>query len=223
MQIYGICPADAVRGTALYDRLYAAATPDRRARADRCRRPEDAARCLLGGALLRYALMAAGYPAAVVDDPPSARGDDGKPCVLGLPDFHFNLSHGGAWVVLAWDHTPVGVDIEPVAATRDVRAMAARYFSPEESAHVTEAAAEADARERFYALWVAKESYLKYTGAGLTRGMATPSVLKDGAIAEGVYLTRARWPDGHWLAVCGREPAGEVQRLSLADLLDPRK
>lgn len=219
MHIYGVCLADGDERVALYDRLYAVSSPDRRARADRLAGSAEARRCLLAGAMLRYALTDAGYEFPLAADPPLAVGEDGKPQVVGCPDFHYNLSHGGAWVVVAWDNAPVGVDIEPISGARDVRALASRFFSTDEETYVSAPLDAAEAQERFYALWTAKESYLKYTGAGLAHGMATPPLLKDGLITEGVYLTRTRLPDGHWLAVCGASPAGEMQCLSLRDIL----
>lgn len=218
MQLYGICRRDIGDGPTVYAHLYASASPARRARAERCRHPEDAWRCLLAEALLRRGLADAGCPAAADGEVTVATGAYGKPHIVGCPDFHYNLSHGGDWVVLAWDGSPVGVDVEPVDGTRNVRALAARYFSADEQAYMEVAASAVDAAERFYALWTAKEAYLKYVGTGLGQGMTTPPVVTDGCIGDGVYLSRRRLPDGHWLAVCGAQPLRHTVWLTAEDL-----
>ncbi len=219
MQLYGVRRPEGAGDDGLYDRLRAVATPDRRARADRLRRPHDAWHCLLAGALLHHALVTAGIAPALALDPPLAVGTYGKPYVIGCPDFHFNLSHGGDWAVLAWDTAPVGVDIESIRGTRDVRALAARYFTADEQEYVAMASTDAAMAERFYALWTAKEAYLKYTGKGLSRGTATPSLLTDGPVADGVYLTRRRMTDGHLWAVCGRSTVEDLRILTPEALL----
>ncbi len=207
MKVYGFCLSEIGSDEATVARLYAAATPARRARADSYRQSRDALRCLLGEALLRHALRAAGYDERVAAHPLVATGAHGKPHVVGCPSFNYNISHGGDWVVLAWDHRPVGIDVEPLDEARDVRSLAARFFTPDEQAHIAAAPTHTAACNRFYALWTAKESYLKYTGDGLSHGLAhLPPLPSDGRMATAsntIYLARVTLPDRHCLAVCG--------------------
>lgn len=186
-----------------YRRLYEKATPERRARADRYIRREDALRCVAADALLRYALGGVGYTAE--------KREGGKPWLPEHPDFHFNLSHAGRWVVLACGDSEVGVDVEELRPGTDTEAIARRFFTPEEQRYVLEAA---DPLKRFFEVWTAKESYLKYLGTGLRGGLGSFSVLSE----LPVRLHRRILNDGSPLCLCTTETdysfeLPDVQRL----------
>ena len=141
-----------------YDRLYAAASPARQARAAAFRRREDALCCLAAEALLHLAMKRSG----ISPDAPIARTPEGKPYLPDHPDFHFSISHSGTWAVLAWGDAPVGVDVEKLDLTRPVEALARRYFAPDEQQRILR-----EGPEAFYRVWTAKESYVKKLGSGL--------------------------------------------------------
>jgi hypothetical protein len=113
----------------VYERLLAAASATRRERAAGYRRREDAVRCVVAEALLRYACGGA-LPAVQADSM-------GKPRFPDRPELCFNLSHGGRWVVLAWSGTEVGIDVEPIRMDENRQALCRRFFSPEEEAFYT--------------------------------------------------------------------------------------
>lgn len=196
----------------VYDRLYAIASQERRDKARRYHLAEDGLRCLLAGALLGYAWRKA---KGAIPMPPIEVNAYGKPLVMGAEDFCYNVSHGGNWVVLAWDTQPVGVDVEYVHPTRDVAALAQKYFSAEERAWAGETP------DGFYRLWTAKESYLKYRGTGFACGADTPDFTRDGKIPTqegGVIMRRTALAGNHWLAVCGRSSTWDVTWLSFEEL-----
>jgi 4'-phosphopantetheinyl transferase len=85
-----------------------------------------------------------------------------KPYVADQP-WHFNLSHSGAYLLLALALVPVGVDIEQVRPERVRPALLQRVASSPERAWVG-----TDAR-RFFQLWCAKEAVLKALGLGLAQ------------------------------------------------------
>lgn len=87
-------------------------------------------------------------------------GLNGKPFLENNPRFRFNLSHSGEYVALAYGHINVGVDIEQIRT--DNQKIAGRCFTENEQKYV-----DGD-DERFTELWTMKESYLKYTGDGIT-------------------------------------------------------
>lgn len=150
-----------------YEALYENATDDRKSRADRYLRREDALRCLVSGALLRDALGCTDYKVA--------QSPWGKPCIPARPGFHFNLSHSGRWVVLAWADEEIGVDVEEIPRDAEKAALARRYFTADEQSFVF-ASADGIAR-RFTEIWTKKESYLKYLGTGLSKSLKSFSVL----------------------------------------------
>jgi 4'-phosphopantetheinyl transferase len=81
----------------------------------------------------------------------------------------FNLSHSGGYCALAiGNYTRLGVDIEQVRVT--VGDIAKNVFSPREAARYA-TFPPADQMRVFFRAWVAKEAYLKATGAGLAGGL----------------------------------------------------
>lgn len=88
----------------------------------------------------------------------------GKPYLLGYPNFHFNISHSGEYVICAIDHNPVGIDIEE-KRNIDLK-IAYHFFTNNEIRYIDELSIKR--LERFYSIWTAKESYLKFIGKGLS-------------------------------------------------------
>ena len=104
-------------------------------------------------------------------DPENLRRDPGgKPYWEGC---HFNLSHSGPWVALAVGEERVGVDVECFRESRNVEALAKRYFTPEEQAFV------GSSQGRFLEIWTAKEARLKWEGTGLRTKLDGFSVRED--------------------------------------------
>ena len=136
-----------------YKKLYNAASPERKAKADTMLFAEDKHRCIAAEALLRHALKEQDIcNFQVLTD------KNGKPYLQGLP-VHFSLSHSGEFVLCAISEAAVGCDIQQIKST-DLR-LARRYFTPEEI-RLTESAP-----ALFYRLWVLKESFGKAQGSGL--------------------------------------------------------
>lgn len=83
------------------------------------------------------------------------KGMHGKPYVAELPDFHFNLSHSGNYVVCGIADTEIGVDIQRVRETvKDTLIRRVRQ-DKEQGA--------------FFDIWAAKEAYCKCSGEGLLK------------------------------------------------------
>ncbi len=155
-----------------------------------------------------------------------ARGPRGKPFLPSHPSYHFNASHSGNWILAATSDRPVGVDIEEIRPT-DL-AIANSYFSQAE-AEALNALPEPQRLGFFFSLWVLKESYLKATGEGLFRGLASFSV----SLAEGgaslqvppgkptMHLKEYTVAPGYRAGACGhyREFPKEARRLSGGEVL----
>lgn len=157
-----VCDTSGITGEQLAA-LLALASEQRRKRAEGYPKREDADRCLVAEALLRYA-----FPDR---DPGNLqREPGGKPFWEGA---HFNLSHSGPWVVLAVGEAPVGVDVECFREDRNLEALARRCFTESEQAFV------GSSQERFLRVWTAKEAQLKQDGTGLRIPLNSFSVLED--------------------------------------------
>lgn len=99
---------------------------------------------------------------------------DGKPVFLERQDVHFNLSHSGDYVALAFGDAPLGVDIERVR--RANLTLAKRFFAGEEYADLT-GRPEEERADLFCRMWTGKEAVAKASGKGLAIPLDSFSVL----------------------------------------------
>ena len=150
-----------------YARLYQQASSYRRQKADRYLRREDKLRCIAADALLRYALGGGDFT--------EVREGCGKPYLQNRPDFHYNLSHSGPWVVLAFGAEEVGIDVEETKMDAGKEKLARRYFTQAEQDYIFHREEGRDIR--FFEIWTAKESYVKYLGTGLQKSLSSFDVI----------------------------------------------
>lgn len=183
--------------------LYARASQARRAKADAFRRREDQLRCLVGEALLRYALGTDGFTLL--------QGEFGKPYVKERPEVHFNISHSGPWVVLAYGDREVGIDIEQIHMDAGKEKLARRFFTETEQAWIFQN--QADWGPRFFQIWTAKESYLKYLGTGLCKSLQSFDVL---SMNFPHFFTQTL--EDCCLTLCTEDAGFELELLSLEQL-----
>ena len=132
--------------------------------------------------------------AIVIEDDDIGKGPMGKPYLLQYPHIHFNISHSGDYVACAVGKEPLGLDIQ-IHLDRDCRRTARRIMNPAEwSAYE----ASGFQNEYFYQCWTRKESYLKYTGEGITRDLR---LLEEPETAHVQYLPLNLWP-GYSACLC---------------------
>ena len=182
---------------ALYQELYHRAAPDRKCRAARYLRREDGLRCLAAGELLRDAVKRALGIAEfeVVKEP------GGKPRIAGQNRFHYNLSHSGNRVVIAWSDRAVGVDVQQMHMTPGREDLAMRFFTEQEQTYIFDSP---DHRaERFFRVWTCKESYLKYLGTGLRKSLDSFSIFSPevSQMLKSWYLE-----DDYCVSLCTTDP-----------------
>lgn len=136
-----------------------------------------------------------------------SKGLHGKPA-LDLPGMpHFNLSHSGSVTALALGMVEVGVDVEQPRRTRDVMALAERYFARAET-NALARLAKSDQEAAFYSLWTCKEAVLKALGRGIAFGLDRLEFELDPRDGRPVALTRIADEAGaaaEW-QVCRFEP-----------------
>lgn len=192
-----------------YRSLYQQASEDRRKRADRYLREQDAYRCIAADGLLRYAMR----QALGTDRLEVLRTSKGKPYLPDQHCFHFNLSHSGRWVVIAWGEEPVGIDVEMMEFDRGKEQLACRFFHPDEQDYVF--AAQGQERvKRFYEIWTKKESYLKYLGSGIDCALNSFSVLH-----QTVSCFESRVLEDAVLTVCAKIPQCQFMWVTVDQLL----
>ncbi len=119
----------------------------------------------------------------------------------------YSLAHSKERVLCAIGNAPVGCDIEKIRPIP----RADRAFSPAEQRFIG-----SDPR-KFFAVWCAKEAFLKMTGEGLSRLSRTEisggAVFRDG-IRQKAFLT-VREINGYVLAVCGEKWDGILLKKPL--------
>ncbi len=104
----------------------------------------------------------------------------GKPELANVNDrcsLQFNLTHSRVLALLAIaDNRRVGIDLEWLDRPTKVRAIADRFFAPEEAAEI-KALPSALQRKAFFRCWTAKEAYLKAIGIGLHGSLSDNRIL----------------------------------------------
>jgi len=78
----------------------------------------------------------------------------------------FNISHAGNWVVFAFSHQPIGIDIEVIDPTLDLEVMATQFFAPAEVQDFL-STPKADRPLAFFNAWTRKEALITAIGDGL--------------------------------------------------------
>lgn len=193
-----------------YETLYAAASQERRQRADQCRDREDAACCLTAEALLRFALKA--HLSLTCYE--LEYGSHGKPGVKGHEEFCFNLSHSGHWVVLACGDTPVGIDVEKLRMDAKKERIARRFFTAKEQNFIF---CDDETDRRFFQIWTAKESYLKYLGKGLQKSLDSFCVC---TMENPHFFTN--WLDDSCMTLCTTDTAYQLEQLRTEQLTETK-
>ena len=151
----------------LDDRIYASflelVSPERKQRAARFLRREDACRCIIGEVLAKYCIALREH--IPLHEMIFQADEFGKPRLASVKTLDFNISHSESWVVCAVDNGPVGIDVEHLRKP-DID-IAKRFFHPDEYAMLC-VLPEDWKKAKFYELWTVKESYIKAIGKGLS-------------------------------------------------------
>ena len=125
-------------------------------------RPDDQRRSLCGDLLIRKAFLEhARAPALPLQYDVS---ENGKPFLSNFPDFHFNVSHSGNWVLCATGTLPMGIDIQQERPIKS--ALLRRALSSQEQLFL-KTVPTAKQLSTFFDMWCLKEAYCKATGLGL--------------------------------------------------------
>jgi 4'-phosphopantetheinyl transferase len=104
------------------------------------------------------------------------------------PDYgiYFSISHArGIWACL-FASVPVGLDVEVQRPCNEVK-IAERFFHPDEARLIRRD------RSFFFRVWTAKESYVKYTGEGITDAFGLFSVVDNNVLADRIKDTTLRY------------------------------
>ena len=134
----------------------------------------DKQRSLIGGLIVRQF-----YAKELKIDPFQLEfeyNEHEKPALKNYPKAHFNISHSGDYVVVAFSDCSVGIDIEKNKGNR--LKVAKRFFTREELDDLFAFSVEKEQIEYFYQLWTLKESYMKAIGKGISMSLSSFSFKK---------------------------------------------
>lgn len=205
-----------------YSALYAVASKERRKKADKYIKREDAIMCILSEAMLCYALYQTGRSIAL----PVKRDGNGKPYVEG-ESFKFNVSYAGNFVAIGYGETEIGIDVERIFIDSGRELVAKYYYTEAEYNEIFKDGIEENNALQFTQIWTMKEAYLKYLGTEKNRPLASFTADRingtvmdtDGNVIHGVGLY-SKLPDSeHCVSVCTEDGEAEFKEISLSELL----
>lgn len=192
---------------------------------DRYRMENDRYRSLAAGILFRHALRQCGFNP---DEILIKEGQKGKPEIVNIPGLYFNLSHSGDRAMCILSAAEVGCDVEKIDTDRKVMDIASHFFSQSEK-ELLNSVPETERCELFFRLWTLKESFLKYTGEGLSLTLDSFSVvIGQGKICaerqnvpECVSFFEPELHDGYrYACCCAAAGKPEVHFVKLSEILN---
>ena len=140
--------------------------PEELARTSSFFKREDRERFVIGRGVLKHlsGLYLNSFPQLIeiVSD------QNKKPIIKGCENLHFNVSHSKNYIVFAFSHYEIGIDVEYINDEFDYKPIAKECFTKNEIQYLEES--DKPVKE-FFKLWTRKEALLKATGKGLSDDM----------------------------------------------------
>lgn len=144
-------------------------SPDELARAARFHFPHHRARWIAAHRALRQ--IVSRYVGARPEALQFASNAHGKPALAPAASdrrVEFNLTHSEDLALLAVAQEDIGIDVEYLRDSCDWDRLADRVFTAQEWSQLERPDDEEDKSHRCYALWTAKEAYIKARGLGMS-------------------------------------------------------
>ena len=133
-----------------------------------------------------------------------SKSANGKPFFPAYPDFHYNISHSGDYVVCAYSAQPIGIDIQQIP-DKSRRAASLRDLPDFEM------------RRLFTRFWTSRESYIKLTGRGLAEpfksfypDLSAGKIYSDNERSREIYITECKAPEGYCMSTCSYMPIERI-------------
>ena len=98
---------------------------------------------------------------------PRAKGEHGKPFFTLQPKIHYNITHSGEYVACIFAEQEVGIDIQ-VHKEANYEKILERMVPAEQIRDILQSE---EAEQAFFAQWVLREAYIKWTGEGLSKDL----------------------------------------------------
>lgn len=184
-------------------------------RAQRLVQAEDRIRFTTTRSFLRRIL--AEYSATLPSELRFAYSPKGKPSLESpASDLLFSVSHSGRRALIAVTRAQqVGVDVEAIRENVEIFELAERFFSASECERLRAAPAQ-KAREAFFRIWTAKESFIKASGDGLSRQLNSFDVDLNENLDASLKATRPNSAEARrWRILALPTSAGYASALAI--------
>lgn len=136
----------------------------------------------------------------------------GKPFFPAHPHLHFSVTHSGDWWLCGFSKQPLGLDLQVHRSHVSPETLSRRFFHPLEDAFLAK-----EGYQRFFDLWCAKESWVKYTGHGffdIPESFSVVSAEGQFPAMEGAQLRLKAFGPEYSLCLCARQ-LGQIRILDL--------
>lgn len=107
-----------------------------------------------------------------------ATGEHGKPYLPGC-ELHFNISHSGDLLCIAFHHTPIGIDVQQIRPAQATPRLARRIMCPQQLAAWQQRGA---GTQEFFDCWCTTEALVKQAGATIWQAKRFPYIWHTGHI-----------------------------------------
>ncbi|MBQ8329312.1 MAG: 4'-phosphopantetheinyl transferase superfamily protein [Lachnospiraceae bacterium] len=146
-----------------------------------------------------------------------SKSANGKPFFPAYPDFHYNISHSGDYVVCAYSAQPIGIDIQQIPdRARRASSIAGHFLSDREVAALQDLP-DFEMRRLFTRFWTSRESYIKLTGRGLAEpfksfypDLSAGRIYSDNERSREIYITECKAPEGYCISTCSYMPIERI-------------
>lgn len=209
--------------SANYDRAFSLLSDGRKKKMALYKNSEARKQILVSELLLRKALADKKLD---YDDLIYEYNEYGKPSLSNINGFFFNISHSGDYVLLGASNNEIGVDIERIKKFNS--RIAQRFFRKEEYEYIMAPQDEEERKRLFFLYWVIKESYIKYSGKGLSQALNSfrividennrITVYQEDEPSE-LYFRHFNDLDGYSIGSCTNEESVEFEMISFAELM----
>lgn len=138
----------------------------------------------------------------------------GRPYLEPSCGMEVSITHSADYWACAVSTQPVGLDLQQ-KKNRNLSGIAGRFFHPDEAEFLKQGE-----HANFFAVWTAKEAYVKYTGEGISNEFGNFSVVQNGALADGVGDAQLRFypvADDYTLCLCAKQIGEVTLRFCLGD------
>ncbi len=199
-------------------KIKAIISQDRQIKAERYYKTDDKIRCLLGEAIIKYALKKDYNMNSNIS---WIFNTYGKPLLAENDKINFNISHSEDWVVAAVGSNNLGIDIEKIQPQTSY--MYKYVFSLKEKI----IAANMDtlqADEYFIQQWTAKEAYTKALGIGLNKSfsfieiISNTVIIDNGIIVNNYHIIQSKLGQNYYYTLCIEGNNPEVSNINIISL-----